>query len=426
MSQPAHGVLSGNGPDFTYTPEANFHGSDSFTFRVNDGVHDSNTSTVNITVTEVNDAPSANSQSVSTNSNMPVAITLTGSDLETATENLLFEVTVNPLHGSLSGTGTNLIYTPNTSYSGPDSFEFTVRDTGDGASAPLTSAAATVSITVNDTIAPSITAPANVTVNTGPNATTCGTVVTDAQLGTATASDNSGNVSIERSGVPSGNLFPVGTTTITYTATDGAGNSTPATQTVTVIDNTAPTLSAPAPTSVNADSTGHATIPDVVAGTTASDNCGPVTVMQSPLAGTIVGTGTYTITIMATDAAGNTSTATTTFTVNSVDKGGLTFSLSVSPTTVKRNKQAKIDIAYANTSAQRLSASFIVRYTNPCGSFVLDTVGPVPVNAGAEKTANVPFHVPKDACTGQYTLTLEAYADGVLVGTTTASLTVTP
>ena len=426
MSQPAHGVLSGNGPDFTYTPEANFHGSDSFTFRVNDGVHDSNTSTVNITVTEVNDAPSANSQSVSTNSNMPVAITLTGSDLETATENLLFEVTVNPLHGSLSGTGTNLIYTPNTNYSGPDSFEFTVRDTGDGASAPLTSAAATVSITVNDTIAPSITAPANVTVNTGPHATTCGTVVTDAQLGTATASDNSGNVSIERSGVPSGNLFPVGTTTITYTATDGAGNSTPATQTVTVIDNTAPTLSAPAPTSVNAASTGHATIPDVVAGTTASDNCGPVTVMQSPLAGTIVGTGTYTITITATDAAGNTSTATTTFTVNSVDKGGLTFSLSVSPTTVKRNKQAKIDIAYANTSAQRLSASFIVRYTNPCGSFVLDTVGPVPVNAGAEKTANVPFHVPKDACTGQYTLTLEAYADGVLVGTTTASLTVTP
>jgi hypothetical protein len=251
--------------------------------------------------------------------------------------------------------------------------------------------------------------------------------VTDAQLGTATASDNAGNVSIERSGVPSGNLFPVGTTTITYTATDGAGNSTPATQTVTVIDNTAPTLTAPAPTSVNADSTGHATIPDVVAGTTASDNCGPVTVTQNPLAGTVVGTGTHTITITATDAPGNTSTATTTFTVNSVNPdGGLTFSLSVSPETVKRGRQAKLDIAYANTSAQRLSVSFTVRYTSPCGSVVLDTVGPVPINAGAEKSANVPFHVPKTACAGQYTLMLEAYVGGVLVGTTTADLTVTP
>jgi hypothetical protein len=316
-----------------------------------------------------------------------------------------------------------LTYTPNTNYSGPDSFEFTVRDTGDGASPALTSAAATVSIIVNDTIAPSISAPANVTVNTGPNATTCGTVVTDAQLGTANASDNSGSVSVDRSGVPSGNVFPVGTTTITYTATDGAGNSTAASQTVTVIDNTAPTLTAPAPTSVNADSTGHATIPDVVALTTAGDNCGPVIVTQSPLAGTVVGTGTHTITITAFDAAGNTSIATTTFTVN-VNSGGLAFSLSVSPTTVERNRTVKIDIAYANTSAERLSVSFIVRYTSPCGSSILDTVGPGSINAGAEKNVNISFHVPKTACPGPYTFTVEAYVNGVLVGTDSADLTV--
>jgi endonuclease G len=425
VNQPAHGVLSGSGPNFTYTPAPNFHGSDSFTYRLNDGgTKDSNTATVNISITEVNDAPTANSQSVTTNSNTPVGIILTGNDLET--ENLVFEVTVNPAHGSLSGSGANLTYTPNTSYSGADSFEFTVRDNGDGASPASTSAAATVLITINDTIAPVISAPANVTVNTGPDATTCGTVVTDAQLGTANANDNAGNVSIDRSSVPSGNLFPVGTTTITYTATDGAGNSTAATQTVTVIDNTAPMLTAPAPTSVNADSSGHATIPDVVALTTAVDNCGPVTVTQSPLAGTIVGTGTHTITITATDAAGNTRTATTTFTVNEVKSGGLTFSLDVSPTTTKRNKTVKLDIAYANTSAERLSVSFTVRYTSPCGSSVLDSVGPVPVNDGADKSANVTFHVPKTACTGQYNLTLEAYVGGVLVGTDTAVLTVTP
>src|ERR1043166_2100946 len=88
VSQPAHGGLSGSGP-FTYTPAPNFHGSDSFTYRVNDGgPKDSNTSTVNITVTEVNDTPSANSQSVNTNANTPLGITLSGSDVETPAENL--------------------------------------------------------------------------------------------------------------------------------------------------------------------------------------------------------------------------------------------------------------------------------------------------------------------------------------------------
>src|SRR6185503_19025688 len=177
-------------------------------------------------------------------------------------------------------------------------------------------ATTTTTFTVNDATAPAISAPANVTVNTGAGATTCGATVTQAQLGNATATDNAGSVSIERSGVPEGNVFPVGTTTITYTATDDAGNSSTATQTVTVIDNTAPTITVPPPTSVNADGTGHATIPNVVAGTTASDNCGPVTVTQSPLAGTVVGIGTHTITLTATDAAGNTATTTTTFTVN--------------------------------------------------------------------------------------------------------------
>ena len=529
VSPPAHGVLSGSGPTFTYTPAQDFNGADSFTFKVNDGRHDSNTSTVNITVTEVNDAPvatadssstnedahvdlsaidfasndstgpaneslqlltvtsvsatanthgsvslsngivtytpdanfngaasfeyqvcdngntngspdaqcatgvvnvtvnpvndapTANSQSVSTNSNTPVSITLTGNDLETA--DLVFAVTVSPTHGSLSGTGANLTYTPNANYSGPDSFQFTVRDAGDGSAAALTSAAATVSITVNDTVAPVVNAPANVTVNTGAGATTCGAVVTAAQLGTATATDNAGSVSIARNGVPAGNVFPVGTTTITYTATDGAGNSSTATQTVTVIDNTAPTLTAPAPTSVNADGTGHATIPNVVAGTIASDNCGPVTVTQSPLAGTVVGVGTHLITIMATDAAGNASTTTTTFRV--ID-GRLKFSFTASPNPSNRGKTAKVDIVYTNTTKERLTVSFVVRYTGPCDSGVVAEIGPVQINAETTKTASTPFQLQKTACTGSYVLTLEAYIGNVLVGTATTELTVAP
>jgi hypothetical protein len=84
----------------------------------------------------------------------------------------------------------------------------------------------------SDTTAPSITAPPDVTVAAGPS---CNAVVSDAVLGTATASDNcSACVVITRTGVPAGNIFPTGTTVVTYTATDGHGNHASATQNVTV------------------------------------------------------------------------------------------------------------------------------------------------------------------------------------------------
>ncbi len=50
VSQPAHGTVTGNPPDITYTPAPGFLGSDSFTFRVNDGLQDSAPATVSITV----------------------------------------------------------------------------------------------------------------------------------------------------------------------------------------------------------------------------------------------------------------------------------------------------------------------------------------------------------------------------------------
>ena len=57
LTQPTQGVLSGTPPNLTYTPKANVNGSDSFTFKVNDGSLDSQPTTVSITITPVNDAP---------------------------------------------------------------------------------------------------------------------------------------------------------------------------------------------------------------------------------------------------------------------------------------------------------------------------------------------------------------------------------
>ncbi|MEW8622631.1 MAG: putative Ig domain-containing protein, partial [Candidatus Thiodiazotropha endolucinida] len=61
VTQPLNGQLSGVAPDLLYTPNADFNGSDSFTYLTHDGLLDSPTATVDVTVSSVNDAPVINS-----------------------------------------------------------------------------------------------------------------------------------------------------------------------------------------------------------------------------------------------------------------------------------------------------------------------------------------------------------------------------
>jgi hypothetical protein len=88
----------------------------------------------------VNHPPVANNQSVTVSQNTSTAITLTGSDPDGNA--LTFTILSGPTHGSLSGTPPNVTYTPNTDYTGPDSFTFKVND------GEFDSAAATVGINV--------------------------------------------------------------------------------------------------------------------------------------------------------------------------------------------------------------------------------------------------------------------------------------
>ncbi|MBV8859879.1 MAG: HYR domain-containing protein [Acidobacteria bacterium] len=178
----------------------------------------------------------------------------------------------------------------------------------------------TVSVNIVDTTNPSITAPGNVSVNTGPGASSCGAFVSDATLGTASASDGcSASVTVTRTGVPSGNNFPVGTTIVTYTANDGHGHTANAYQSVTVTDNTPPVITTPANIVVNAPP--NSCSANVNPGTaTATDNCAGVTVAgvrsdSQPLNAPYP-VGTTTITWTATDAHGNTASGTQTVKVN--------------------------------------------------------------------------------------------------------------
>lgn len=138
-SAPSNGTLSGTGANRTYTPNANFSGTDSFTYFANDGSDNSAPATVSITVNAI---PVAAPVSLVMNENTSVSFALLGSDSDTPASALVYTIT-QPANGTLSGTAPTLTYTPNPDYNGPDSFTYTVND------GIATSASATVSITVN-------------------------------------------------------------------------------------------------------------------------------------------------------------------------------------------------------------------------------------------------------------------------------------
>ena len=168
-------------------------------------------------------------------------------------------------------------------------------------------------VTVNDTQKPAITAPPNASYQ-------CASEVPAADSTQATASDNCGAPTVTVSETNNGGAGTIASPLVitrTFTATDGSANTTSAVQTITVIDNTSPSISCPANITVNAIS-GTCAAP-VSFTVTATDNCSVPTVKTDHLSGSSFPVGTTTVHAMATDAAGNSSTCSFTVTVKDID-----------------------------------------------------------------------------------------------------------
>ena len=178
VTPPAHGQLTGSGANRSYQPDPDFNGSDSFTFKANDGANDSNTSTVNITVTDVNDTPTASADTESTDEDTPLqfpASTLTSNDSAGPANENLQVLTVTSVsatadtHGTVSLSSGTVSYSPDANYNGAASFTYQVCDNGttNGAT-DWKCATGTVNVTVNPVNdAPTLNAIANQTVYLG-------------------------------------------------------------------------------------------------------------------------------------------------------------------------------------------------------------------------------------------------------------------
>jgi hypothetical protein len=161
-------------------------------------------------------------------------------------------------------------------------------------------------VTVVDTTAPVITVPSAVTVEaTGPG----GASATFSGLAVDTVS---GSLPVIFSPM-SGSVFPLGTTTVTATATDAAGNAATASFGVAVVDTTPPVLALPANLTIETNNAAGAV--STFAATAVDSVSGSVAVTLAPPSGSLFALGTTTVTASASDAAGNRATGSFTVTV---------------------------------------------------------------------------------------------------------------
>ena len=148
-SEPSNGtlVLNSDGT-FTYTPNADFSGTDSFTYRVSDGTDTSSPVTVEITVNEVDDTPVAESDSYSVNADATLEVSaengVLANDTDPDSSNLTAEVVTQPQNGTLTlQNDGSFSYTPDAGFSGDDTFTYRASDGN------TTSTETTVTITVD-------------------------------------------------------------------------------------------------------------------------------------------------------------------------------------------------------------------------------------------------------------------------------------
>ncbi|MBF4193775.1 beta strand repeat-containing protein, partial [Mycolicibacterium phlei] len=230
-TEPAHGTVTVNTDgSFTYTPVANYNGTDSFTYTVSDGQGGTAVGTVNITVIAVNDAPVAVTDNYSVNEDtvltVPAGTGLLANDTDVDGGALTVIANTNPAHGTLTlnpnGTFT---YTPHENYNGADSFTYTVSD-GQGGTA-----VGTVNITVNPVNDRPVAV--NDSFNTDEDTPLNGNVLTndidvdgDTLSATLVMGPNNGTLTLNSNGTftytPNANFY--GTDTFFYRVNDGTVN----------------------------------------------------------------------------------------------------------------------------------------------------------------------------------------------------------
>ncbi len=279
VTNPAHGTVAITGEGITYTPEAHFCGSDAFSYTISDGYGGEATGNVTVTVVD-NVPPQVKTKAFTAYLDENGRATITPQDVDDgSTDNCgIASMSVSPDSFTCADLG-------------PNTVTLTVTDTSEN------QASASATVTVADNLPPTLTVPADITIE-------CGQSTDPANTGQATAIDNCDSApEVTYSDTASGSCPEV--ITRTWTATDASGNSTTGVQQIMVEDTTPPSVTVPNGITVDTHDPTGALVAFTV---TATDACDPnPTVTCTPASGSMFSLGTTTVTCSATDTCGNTS-----------------------------------------------------------------------------------------------------------------------
>ena len=130
LGDPAHGTVTMDGGSFTYTPDANYHGPDSFTVTVADGpLEDS--ATVDLTVRSINDAPAGVADAFATTEDVAHAIAITSllaNDVDVDGDTLTIIAVGNATSGSVFIAGPDIVFVPHANFAGTGTYRYTASD----------------------------------------------------------------------------------------------------------------------------------------------------------------------------------------------------------------------------------------------------------------------------------------------------------
>jgi large repetitive protein len=380
-------VSIGPGGVLTYTPNANFNGTDTITYVISDGNGGTSTAAVTVTVRPVNDAPIAVNDTATTNEDTPVTLNPLGNDSDVDGDDLTITAATSPNGTVAINPDGTITFTPAPNFNGPTTITYTISDGNGGTST------ATINVTVDGINDVPVANPSTATTNedTPVNVPVLAND-TDADgdpLTVTAASAPNGRVIINPDGTvtytPNANFN--GTDTITYTISDGRGGLSTATVTVTVgAVNDAPTSTPIAPQTnndaavVNLPVAGN--FADLDGNTLSYSATGlPAGLTINPSTGVISGTidrsasqlnaGVYSVTVTASD--GNGGTVSTTFSWT-VENPGPTATNDIATT----NEDVPVTISVlANDSDPDGDPLTVTNATSPNGTVAINPDGTI-------------------------------------------------
>jgi len=141
--QGSHGTVELADNKLRYTPNANYYGTDSFSYGISDG-NSTVTATVNVIINSINDEPVVANETVTVNEDSTTLVDVLVNDTDADGDTLSITGFAQGTNGIVAQEGDSLRYTPDANYNGADSFSYTISDGNGG----------TVTATVNVTVTP--------------------------------------------------------------------------------------------------------------------------------------------------------------------------------------------------------------------------------------------------------------------------------